>query len=70
MSYKRFARLEGCKINSMWPIFKTEMLIYQSRANLDVKILWKINHLLDPEIRKMQERNLYGNRDSTFHCGP
>ena len=25
-------------MKSMWPIFKTKMLIYQSKANLDEKI--------------------------------
>ena len=37
----------------MRPIFKTEMLIFQSKANLDEKILsGKITHHKDPEIRK------------------
>ena len=41
----------------MRPIFKTEMLIYQSKAKLDVKILFgKITHHLDPEIMKMLKR--------------
>ena len=34
-------------IKSMWPLFKTEMLIYQSKANLDEKILFgKLTHHL------------------------
>ena len=37
MSPKKFRRLEGCGIESMRPIFKTEMLIYQSKGNLDGK---------------------------------
>ena len=38
-------------------IFKTDMLIYQSKANLDHKILFvKITHHLDLEIRKMPVR--------------
>ena len=38
----------------MRPIFKTKMLIYQSKANLDEKILFgQIIHQFDPEIRKM-----------------
>ena len=38
----------------MRPILKTRMLIYQSKAYLDEKILFgKINLHLDPEIRKM-----------------
>ena len=37
----------------MRSIFNTEMLIYQSKASLDVKILFgKINNLLDRKIRK------------------
>ena len=54
MSQKKFTRLAGCEIKSMRPIFKAEMLIYQSQANLDEKILFgMIIHHLDPEIRKM-----------------
>ena len=34
-----YAFLKGCGISSMWSKFKTEMFIYQSKANLDVKIL-------------------------------
>ena len=50
----------------MGPIFKTELLLYQSKANLDEKILFdKITHHLDQELRKMPERDLYGNR--IFH---
>ena len=40
----------------MWTNLKTEMLIYQSKANADEKVLFgKITHILDPEIRKMLE---------------
>ena len=28
-----------------------------------------ITYLIDPEIRKMLERGLYGNQNSTFHYG-
>ena len=53
-SQNKFTRLVGCGIKSMGPIFKTKMLIYQSKANLNVKILFgKITHYLDPEIRKV-----------------
>ena len=46
----------------MRPIFKTEMLIYHSKANLDDKILFgKIKHLQDPTTIKMLVRGLYGN---------
>ena len=45
-SKKKFMRLEGLWSRSTWPIFKTKMLIYQSKANLDEKILFgKITHL-------------------------
>ena len=45
---------------------KTEMLIFQSKANLDKKILFgKITHLKDPTIKRMSVRGLYGNRG--FH---
>ena len=43
---KKFRCLAGCGIKSMRPIFKTEMFIYQSKANLDEKILFgKIKYL-------------------------
>ena len=55
----------------MRPIFKTEMLMYQSKANLDEKILFgNITHHSDPEIRKMLVRGMFGNKDSSFHSGP
>ena len=66
MSQKKFRRLEGCEIKSMRPIFETKMLIYQSKANLDGKVLFgKITLLEDPKIRDMPVRGLYGNRE--FH---
>ena len=50
-------RSVGCEINGMSPIFKTEMFIYQSKANLDAKNLFrKITYHFDPEIRKMLVR--------------
>ena len=43
---KKFTLLEDCVIKSMWPIIKTKMLIFQSKAKLDEKILFgKITHL-------------------------
>ena len=55
----------------MRPIFKTEMLMYQSKGNLDLKILFgNITHHSDLEIRKMLERGMFGNKDSSFHSGP
>ena len=66
VSRKSSTRLMGCEIKSMRPIFKTEMLIYQSKANLDEKILFaKITRHLDPEIRKMLIRSMLG--DKGFH---
>ena len=47
----------------MRPVFKTEMLIYQSKANLDEKILFdKSTHHLDPEIRKMLVNGMLWNK--------
>ena len=63
VSQKKFKRLVGCYVKRIGPIFKTELLICQSKANLDEKILFdKITHHLDLEIRKMPVRGLYGNR--------
>ena len=65
-----------CAFGGLWnksigPIFKTGMLIYQSKANLDEKILFvKISYHLDPEIRKMLVNGKFGDEDSTFHSGP
>ena len=51
----------------MWPMFKIKMLIDQSMANLDGKILFdKIAHHLDEEIRKILARGVF---DSLFHSG-
>ena len=45
-SKKKVTRLAGYEMYSMWPIFKDEMSIYQSKANLDEEILFgKITHL-------------------------
>ena len=47
-------------------MFKPEMLIYQSKANLDENILFgEIIHLEDPKNRKVSVRSLYGSRE--FH---
>ena len=54
MSQKKFTRLVGSGIENMRPIFKIEMLIYQSKANIDEEILFgKIAHQFDPEIVQM-----------------
>ena len=48
-----------CGIKFMLPIFKIEMFIYQSKAKLDMIILFgNFTHHLDPEIRKMLGRVL------------
>ena len=66
MNQKKFKRLVGCYIKSMGPIFKIELLIYQSKANLDEKILIdKITHHLDLELNKILVGGLYWNR--IFH---
>ena len=52
-------------------IFKTEMLIYQPKVNLDEKILsGNISHFIDPESRRMLVKCMFRNKDSTFHSGP
>ena len=46
-------------------------LSYQSKANLDVKILFgKIAHLSDSENRKELVRDLYEIKNSTVDSGP
>ena len=53
-------------MESMRPIFKSEMSIYQSKANLCVKILFgKLTHHLDPKIRQILIRGMFGNEDPT-----
>ena len=48
-------------------IFKSETLIYHSKANLDEKILFrKIIPYLDPEIRKFVVKSMLWNKNSTF----
>ena len=52
----------------MWPIFKNKILIFQLRANKAGKNLFgKIIHHLDQEIRKMLVRDMFWNKNSTFH---
>ena len=64
VSQKEFTRLESCGIKFSWLILKNKQLTYQSKANLNMKILLgDITHLIDPEIRKMLQRGLYGNQD-------
>ena len=55
----------------MRPIFKTEMLIYHSNANLDDEILCgDIPHLINPKIRKMLVNGMFRNKNSIFHFAP
>ena len=59
-------RLAGCGIETIWLIFKTELLIYQSRANLKQTILFgKLTHHLGSAMRKVPIRSLHWNRQ--FH---
>ena len=56
---------------SMQLILKIEIIICQSKSNLDLKIFFgKIALLSDREIRKMVIRGFYGNENSTFQSGP
>ena len=67
---KQLKLLVGYGIKSKWQIFKTQMLIYHSKANLDVKILFgKSTHLINPKIWKAG-KGLYGNGDSIFDSCP
>ena len=57
-------------LKSVRSISKTKMLIYQSKANLDDKILFRIiTDLLDPKIKKMLVRGLNRSENSTFYSG-
>ena len=60
----KLMRLAGCGIKSAWPIFKIETSIYQSKANLDVKILvGKIT------VFKLLERTFHENEKPAFKYG-
>ena len=51
----------------MQTMVKTAMIIYSSKANLDVKIfVWHITHLLHPETGNMLKRN--GHENFTCVC--
>ena len=46
VSQQKFSHSADYGIKSMWPIFKNKTLIYESKANLDEKILFaEITHL-------------------------
>ena len=53
---KKLTRLAGCRIKRTRSIFEIEMLIYQSKANKDMKILLgKIAHHLYTERKKTED---------------
>ena len=65
MSQKNVLTFGGLWIKKYVIDIQTEILIHQSKANLDLKILCvKITHLIDPEIRKYWERVLW---EPAFH---
>ena len=75
VSQKKFARLVGYGIKSIRLIFKTEMLIYQSKANLDEKTLFgklthPVTHHLNSGILEILVKGMFGNEDSTCHSVP
>ena len=50
----------------MWPVFRSAMFTYQSKANLDVEILFgKITHLLD--LKAKNTGKFYSTANQTFH---
>ena len=51
--------MAGYGITSMKPIFKTEVLMYQSKVNLEEKILFvNVPHLIDPETRACLQQKI------------
>ena len=51
-------------------MFNTEMLICQSKDNLEEKMLFiKVSHL-DPESRNTLVKGMFGNENSTFNADP
>ena len=68
--FKKFTHLACHEMKCSWLIFKTKLLIFQSKANLDENILFgKITHHLVPEVRKMLVRGMFWKHNSTFHSG-
>ena len=50
---RKVTRLAGYGIKRFWPIFKTKLLIFQSKANADEKILCaKIKHFQAQHLEK------------------
>ena len=67
MSQSSLMRLAGYGITGKWPIFEIKMMICQSKANLDVKILFgRIPCHLNPVIREMLVRGFHGHESSNF----
>ena len=59
---KEAETFDGLWKERTWPTLKTKILTYQSKASLDVKILFgKIAHLFDLENRKALLRGWYEN---------
>ena len=47
-------------LTHIWLMFKAKMVIFQSKANLDEKILFgKITHLYEKRIRKSDHKALF-----------
>ena len=60
---KNFTRLTGYRIKSMWAMFETKLLIYQSKAKLDeINLFGKVTHFEDSTIRQIPVRGLYKDR--------
>ena len=71
MSQEKVQAFRGLWNEEYVAIFKTNMLTYQPKADLDEKILFgKIIYHVDPEIRKMLGGACFGSKNSTFHSGP
>ena len=71
VSLKKFARLAVCEIKNMRLIFKTKMLMYQSKANLDEKNFFVKSHVvMTQQLEKCLEGVRMGIENSTFHSGP
>ena len=71
VSQKKFTRLAGCEIKNMRLIFINEMSIYQSKANLDEKILFgEITHHFGPRNKENVGKQQVCKQDSTIHSGP
>ena len=62
--------LERCACNQVTLSTGLVKNVNAFKTNLDEKILFaKITHQLDPVIRKMLVRDMFGNDNSSFHSG-